>query len=137
LDSFPRRSIFFSLFVFTSLLFSRPWPTPTLGNHEAWYNWTAVTSRFTMPSGPTAGAVPPFWWSMGHGLAHFAQLCSEFPLDPDSAQVKAYYVSRVVPLSLSRVRALTVLKKKALRCPSSPLSASAYASKLYKCIFLK
>jgi len=60
------------------------------GNHEAWYNWTAVTSRFTMPAGPTGGAVPPFWWSMNHGLAHFAQLCSEFPLDADSPQVSGF-----------------------------------------------
>jgi hypothetical protein len=88
---------FFSLLSLPLFFFLGLGQPPALGNHEAWYNWTAVTSRFTMPSGPTAGAVPPFWWSMGHGLAHFAQLCSEFPLDPDSAQVNAYYASRVVP----------------------------------------
>ena len=67
-----------------------------IGNHEAWYNWTAVTSRFTMPRGgsssdnatvaSTAAAVPPFWWSMDHGLAHWVMLCSEFPLDEGSPQ---------------------------------------------------
>ena len=52
------------------------------------YNWTAVTSRFRMPAGPTPGAEPPFWWSMDHGLAHWVQLCSEFDLGQGSAQLR-------------------------------------------------
>ena len=74
-----------------------------IGNHEAWYNWTSVTSRFTMPRGESDYAdfdddnhdsndknlaAPPFWWSMDHGLAHWVMLCSEFPLDANSRQGK-------------------------------------------------
>lgn len=57
-----------------------------IGNHEAWYNWTAVTSRFHMPSGSTDGSASPFWYSFEHGLAHWVMLCSEFPLDAGSPQ---------------------------------------------------
>jgi acid phosphatase type 7 len=59
-----------------------------IGNHEAWYNWTAVTSRFHMPSGPTVGAEPPFWWSMNHGLVHWVHTCSEFDLSSGSPQAE-------------------------------------------------
>ena len=58
-----------------------------VGNHEAWYNWTAYRSRYPMPSGPQAGAVPPFWYSFRVGNVHICSGSSEHDYSIDSPQI--------------------------------------------------
>jgi len=84
---------------------TRPWMVG-IGNHEAWYNWTAVTSRFHMPNGPTVGAVPPFWWSMDTGLAHFSHLCTEFDMNPGSPQLD-WFAADLAAAASPAARAVT------------------------------
>ena len=52
-----------------------------IGNHEAWYNWTAVSHRYPMtqssPSELAALARPPFWYSFVSGGVHWTMLSSE------------------------------------------------------------
>jgi hypothetical protein len=54
-----------------------------VGNHEAWYNWTALRHRYPMAQGAAAPADVsrlaqlPFWWSFESGGVHWTMLSSE------------------------------------------------------------
>lgn len=56
-----------------------------VGNHEAWYNWTAFVSRYPMPSS-SPNSFPPFWFSFDYGPVHFTSISSEHDYSPGSAQ---------------------------------------------------
>ena len=62
-----------------------------IGNHEAWYNWTAVRHRYPMLDGglsaaSAALAQPPFWFSYESGGVHWTMLSSEHPYEPSTPQ---------------------------------------------------
>lgn len=63
-----------------------PWVTG-VGNHEAWYNWSAFVTRYPMP-GRSAGSSPPFWFSFDWGPVHFTSVSSEHDYSPGSAQLE-------------------------------------------------
>lgn len=62
-----------------------------IGNHEAWYNWTAVRARYPMAQGdasPSAVALaqPPFFFSYIAGGVHWTMLSTEHDFAPHSVQ---------------------------------------------------
>ena len=61
-----------------------------IGNHEAWYNWTATTTRYPMhtsSSSPAAArARPPFWYTFESGGVHWTMLSSEHDYTTSSPQ---------------------------------------------------
>ena len=56
-----------------------------IGNHERFYNWTALTSRFKMPYEMSDG-VGNFWYSYTYGNSHWISISSEHDLDVGSQQ---------------------------------------------------
>lgn len=62
-----------------------------VGNHEAWYNWTALTHRYPMaqsnfPAVSAARARPPFWYTFISGGVHWTMLSSEHDYSQGSEQ---------------------------------------------------
>jgi len=47
-----------------------------VGNHEAWYNFTAYRHRFNMPAARSGGN-GNFWWSVDVGLVHVLSFSTE------------------------------------------------------------
>eukprot|EP00041_Stephanoeca_diplocostata_P036636 m.1345107 g.1345107 ORF g.1345107 m.1345107 type:complete len:540 (+) comp24904_c0_seq8:227-1846(+) len=56
------------------------------GNHEAWYNWTAFTHRYTMPA--STGSNGNFWFSFDYGPVHIVSASSEHDYSVDSPQIQ-------------------------------------------------
>lgn len=54
----------------------------TVGNHEHYYNYTAFTHRFSMPSNGNGN----FWYSYNSGLVHVLSIDTEVDYNPGSAQ---------------------------------------------------
>ena len=63
-----------------------PWMVGN-GNHERFYNWTAYTNRYKMPSNPDLGSDGNFWYTFTMGNMQWIQISSEHSLDPDSPQI--------------------------------------------------
>lgn len=61
-----------------------------VGNHEAWYNWTAVRHRYPMthnsPAASASLASPPFWYAYEMGGVHFTMLSTEHDMYEGSPQ---------------------------------------------------
>ena len=62
-----------------------------VGNHEAWYNWTALTHRYPMRQMNAGAAVkaqarPPFWYTFESGGVHWTMLSSEHDYAEGSPQ---------------------------------------------------
>lgn len=55
-----------------------------VGNHEVFYNWTAFTHRYHMPT--QDGGNGNFWFSYDYGSVHFTSLSTEQPYTPGSPQ---------------------------------------------------
>lgn len=81
-----------------------------IGNHEAWYNWTAVLHRY--PSYQQLGqgrdevrlsrlARPPFWFSFESGGVHFTMLSSEHEYAAGSLQ-HAFATSALAAVNRTR-----------------------------------
>ena len=72
------------LFVQNEPLAARyPWMVGP-GNHEAFYNWTAFTSRYHMPS--STDSVGNFWYDYSYGNIHWVSISSEHDLSDGSPQ---------------------------------------------------
>ena len=59
---------------------------PGVGNHEAYYNYTAYSNRYILPR-QFPGQTNRFF-SFDYGQVHFAHFSSEHPYDKDSDQYK-------------------------------------------------
>jgi len=57
------------------------------GNHERFYNWTAFTNRYKMPSNPDLGSNGNFWYTFNYGNIQWVSISSEHPLDEGSPQM--------------------------------------------------
>jgi hypothetical protein len=60
-----------------------------IGNHEAWYNWTATTHRYPTAQSDVpavSGAAPPFWYTFVAGGVHWTMLSTEHDYSPGSVQ---------------------------------------------------
>ena len=62
-----------------------------VGNHEAWYNWTALTHRYPMRQMNAGAAVkaqarPPFWYTFESGGVHWTMFSSEHDYAEGSPQ---------------------------------------------------
>ena len=63
-----------------------------IGNHESFYNWSAVVSRYPMaqgdgaPSAVASSARPPFWYTFESGGVHWTMLSTEHDHTRSSAQ---------------------------------------------------
>lgn len=57
------------------------------GNHERFYNWSAFTNRYRMPSNPSLGSDGNFWYSFDYGNAHWISISSEHDLTAGSPQI--------------------------------------------------
>jgi len=58
-----------------------------VGNHEHYYNFSAFTNRFSMPSAQSGGN-GNFWYSIDYGKVHFLFFSSEADFGPGSVQYK-------------------------------------------------
>ena len=58
-----------------------------VGNHEIFYNWTAFTSRYTMPR-DNRGSNGNFWFSFDLGNVHILSFSTEHDYAPGSPQYK-------------------------------------------------
>lgn len=56
-----------------------------VGNHEAWYNFTAFRHRFNMPA-ERSGGNGNFWWSVDVGLVHVLSFSTEHDFRVGSEQ---------------------------------------------------
>ena len=60
----------------------------TNGNHERFYNWTAYTNRYKMPSSTNGAASNGnFWYSYDYGNVHMVSISSEHDLSVGSPQL--------------------------------------------------
>ena len=60
----------------------------TNGNHERFYNWTAYTNRYKMPSSTNGAASDGnFWYSYDYGNVHMVSISSEHDLAVGSPQL--------------------------------------------------
>jgi hypothetical protein len=64
-----------------------PWMVGN-GNHERFYNWSAYTNRYKMPSNPDLGSDGNFWYTFSYGNIQWIQISSEHSLAPDSPQIQ-------------------------------------------------
>ena len=48
----------------------------SVGNHEAYYNYTVYRNRFRMP-GPESGGLDNFWFSFNIGPVHWISMSSQ------------------------------------------------------------
>lgn len=59
----------------------------TVGNHDSYHNFAAISTRFTMPGGPSgSGSDSPFWYSYDYQGIHFISMSSEHDYTPGSPQ---------------------------------------------------
>jgi len=56
------------------------------GNHERFYNWSAFTNRYHMPSNPDLVSDGNFWYTFDYGNVHWISISSEHDLTAGSAQ---------------------------------------------------
>ena len=63
-----------------------PWMVG-VGNHEAWYNFSAFRARYPMPS-EASGGEDNFWYSFDYAGVHVVSASSEHDLSDGSAQLE-------------------------------------------------
>ncbi len=68
-----------------SIAASVPWMTG-VGNHEAWYNFSAFRARYPMP-GPASSGEGNFWYSFDYAGVHVISASSEHDLSDGSPQL--------------------------------------------------
>lgn len=81
-----------------------PWMTG-VGNHEAWYNWTAFETRYPMPvsaAAEDAGARANFWFEFDYGPVHVISGSSEHNYTQGSPQ-HTWIATALASPSMSRV----------------------------------
>lgn len=62
-----------------------PWMTG-VGNHEAWYNFSAFRARYPMPGAASSGE-GNFWYSFDYAGVHVISVSSEHDLSDESPQL--------------------------------------------------
>jgi len=104
-----------------------PWMVGN-GNHERFYNWSAYTSRYSMPS--SANSVQNFWYDFEYGNIRWVQISSEHDLTDGSPQ-KLYLESalRAAVANRANIPWIVLTIHKPLYC-SAEGTPGGYADKI-------
>jgi hypothetical protein len=109
----------------------KPWMV-ALGNHESFYNWTALTNRYRMPqsTNPDVKSNGNFWFSYDYGNVHWIGISSEHSLDAGSEQL-TFFEADLMAANANRANVpwIMVVLHKPLYC-SDDSTPSGYADKL-------
>mmetsp|Transcript_23680 Transcript_23680/g.32518 ORF Transcript_23680/g.32518 Transcript_23680/m.32518 type:complete len:574 (+) Transcript_23680:35-1756(+) len=103
-----------------------PWMVGN-GNHDMFYDATALLNRYKMPQTPALGTESNFWYAFDYGNSHWISLSSEHPLGEGSPQ-RSFLVKALEAATANRavVPWVVVTLHKPIYCSAdgSPLFAS-------------
>ncbi|UJR07145.1 hypothetical protein I4U23_011433 [Adineta vaga] len=98
-----------------------------VGNHEAYYNYTAYRNRFRMP-GPESGGLNNFWFSFNTGPVHWISMSSQHDYSEGSVQY-AWLVNDLIKATENRTLApfiIVVTHRPLQHLPNSTLFKTVY-----------
>ncbi|CAF1431275.1 unnamed protein product [Adineta ricciae] len=107
-----------------------------VGNHEAYYNYTAYRNRFRMP-GPESLGLDNFWFSFNTGPVHWISMSSQHDYSKDSVQY-AWLVNDLIKATQNRAQQpfIIVVTHRPLLCSDeSELEQHLPNSTLFKTVY--
>lgn len=106
-----------------------PWMVG-VGNHEAFYNFTAVNARYKMPQTEALGTQENFWYTFAYGNIQWVAISSEHDLSEGSPQMNFIHAALTAAnTNRANIPWIIVSIHKPLYC-SAEGSPTQFASKL-------